>query len=89
MILLAGVPSRWRSHSRGRRNRESDLPGLSCNPLGQAAQINAAAPDLTVTMGLCLGHDILFHRHLEGDVTTLVVKDRVHGHAPRKGLVNA
>ena len=70
-------------------NRESDLPGVSCNPLGQAAQINAAAPDLTVTMGLCLGHDILFHRHLAGDVTTLVVKDRMHGHAPHKGLVSA
>ena len=67
-------------------NEQSDLPGVSCNPLGQAAQLNAAKPELTVTMGLCLGHDILFNRHIESDVTTLVVKDRVHGHAPLKGL---
>lgn len=67
-------------------NENSELPGVSCNPLGQAAQLNAAKPDLTVTMGLCLGHDILFNRHIESDVTTLVVKDRVHDHAPLKGL---
>ena len=67
-------------------NSKSELKGVSCNPLGQAAQLNAMRPDLTVTMGLCLGHDILFNRYIEGDVTTLAVKDRVHGHSPLKGL---
>ncbi len=67
-------------------NAKSELPGVSCNPLGQAAQLNAAGVELTVTMGLCLGHDILFNRQIESDVTTLVVKDRVHNHAPLKAL---
>ena len=69
-------------------NSLSDLEGVSCNPLGQAAQLNAADPELTITMGLCLGHDILFNRHIQGDVTTLVVKDRVHEHAPLLGLAD-
>ncbi len=67
-------------------NEKSQIKNVSCNPLGQAAQLNRVEPDLVVTMGLCLGHDILFNRAIEADVTTLVVKDRVHNHAPLKAL---
>lgn len=64
-------------------NAQSQLHKVSCNPLGQAAQIRSAKVDLVVTMGLCLGHDILFQQALEGTpCTTLVVKDRTSGHAP-------
>ena len=36
----------------------------------------------SVVVGLCVGHDVLFGRHSEAPVTTLVVKDRVTGHNP-------
>lgn len=67
-------------------NQESTLAGVSCSPLNQAAQLNAQGVDLAIVMGLCMGHDILFNRHFEGDVTTLVVKDRPFGHEPVKGI---
>jgi len=69
-------------------NQESQNKNVSCNPLGQAAQLNQAKPGLVITMGLCLGHDILFNRAIEADVTTLVVKDRVYNHAPLNALKN-
>lgn len=55
---------------------------VSCNPIGQALQLNHEKADLVVMIGLCLGHDILFQREIEADCTTLVVKDRVFNHAP-------
>lgn len=69
-----------------RINGASSIRGVGCNPIQQAREINARGPGLTVTMGLCLGHDILFNRHVEGDVTNLVVKDRIHAHAPLEAL---
>lgn len=67
-------------------NEKSNLPGVSCNPINQAAQMNAQKVDLAVVIGLCLGHDILFNRHIDADVTTLIVKDRVHNHYPLEGI---
>ncbi|MCK5157115.1 MAG: DUF1847 domain-containing protein [Spirochaetales bacterium] len=69
-------------------NKESTLPGVSCSPLNQAAQLNQENVDLAVVIGLCMGHDILFHREFTGDVTTLIVKDRPNNHAPMKGIEN-
>ena len=37
-------------------------------------------------MGLCVGHDSLFFRHIEGLATVLVTKDRVLGHNPIAAL---
>jgi len=59
-----------------------DSDSVSCNPAGQAETMNRLQPDLVVEMGLCLGHDILFHQHLEVPHTVLAVKDRRHHHAP-------
>jgi uncharacterized metal-binding protein len=67
-------------------NQQSDLPGVSCNPINQAAQMNAEGVDLAVVIGLCLGHDILFQKHVDADVTTLIVKDRVYNHNPLAGI---
>ncbi|HII84513.1 MAG TPA: DUF1847 domain-containing protein [Methanobacterium subterraneum] len=53
-----------------------------CNPLGQASILNEKNTDLNIIIGLCIGHDILFTRHSEAAVTTLVVKDRVLAHNP-------
>ncbi len=67
-------------------NQNSSLPGVSCDPLGQAAQLKSQRVDLAVLIGLCLGHDMLFTRHYSGDMTTLVVKDRPFSHDPVKGI---
>lgn len=63
-------------------NEQSCINKVSCNPLSQAAQMQAEGVDLAITMGLCLGHDILFTKHIQADVTNLLVKDRVHNHQP-------
>ena len=60
--------------------------GTSCNPVGQAAQLAEQGTELNIAMGLCLGHDLLFSKHSQAPVTTLVVKDRVHGHNPIAAL---
>ena len=60
--------------------------GTSCNPVGQAKVLADAGTELNVAMALCLGHDLLFAKHSAAPVTTLVVKDRVHGHNPIAAL---
>jgi uncharacterized metal-binding protein len=67
-------------------NPESSICNVSCNPIGQARQLNHENVDLVVMIGLCLGHDILFQREVKADCTTLVVKDRVFDHAPLNEL---
>lgn len=60
--------------------------GVNCNPAGQAMDINKSSADLVIEMGLCLGHDILFHRYLEKPFTVFAVKDRVYNHNPLEAL---
>ena len=60
--------------------KEGDV--VSCNPAGQALVLNRKAPDIVVEMGLCLGHDMIFHQTLQVPVTVLLVKDRTVGHHP-------
>ncbi|MCD4689106.1 MAG: DUF1847 domain-containing protein [Desulfuromonadaceae bacterium] len=60
--------------------------GTSCNPIGQATLLAERDTELNIAMGLCLGHDLLFSKHSKAPVTTLVVKDRVHGHNPIAAL---
>lgn len=50
---------------------------IACNPIGQAGMLNRAGVELTVMMGLCVGHDILFQKYCDSPVTVLAVKDRV------------
>ena len=55
--------------------------------MNAAAKIlNDAKTDLNIVMGLCVGHDILFHKYIQGPTTTLVVKDRVLAHNPAAAL---
>ena len=58
------------------------LGQASCNPAGQAQQLERAGCDLAIVMGLCVGHDTVFYRTCTLPVTTLAVKDRVLGHNP-------
>ncbi len=69
-------------------NTESSIDKVSCNPLAQAEQINNENVDFTITMGLCLGHDIIFQKQINSYTTTLIVKDRVHNNNPLKALRN-
>jgi uncharacterized metal-binding protein len=57
-----------------------------CNPISQAAFLNRARTDFNIMLGLCIGHDSLFLRHVEALTTVFAVKDRVTGHNPLAAL---
>ena len=60
-----------------------------CNPIYQARALNRAGTELNIVMGLCVGHDSLFYKYIDGLTTTLVVKDRATGHNPVAVLYGA
>ncbi len=69
----------------GLQENDKVRPGTfepACNPIAQARILNAEGMEMNIIMGLCVGHDMLFSKHSEAPVTTLVVKDRVTGHNP-------
>jgi uncharacterized metal-binding protein len=68
-------------------NAASCIHKVSCNPIGQAEQLNTENVDLSLIVGICLGHDIILQRNLKMDFTTLVVKDRVFKHNPLSALM--
>jgi len=74
----------------GRITKQELLGGegqsIMCNPSGQAEYLKAHDTQLNISMGLCVGHDMLFTRKSEVEVTTLVVKDRVNHHNPIEGI---
>ena len=70
-------------------NISSKIEKVSCNPLAQAEQLNTESVDFTITVGLCMGHDILFNKHIKSYTTTLIVKDRVHDHNPGAAVIIA
>lgn len=53
-----------------------------CNPVAQAKILNRAKAELNIELGLCIGHDILFHKYVRAPVTVFAVKDRVLAHNP-------
>lgn len=59
-----------------------------CNPVAQAMLLDAAGSQLSIVVGLCVGHDSIFYRTSKAPVTTLVTKDRVLGHNPVAALYN-
>ncbi len=58
----------------------------ACNPIAQAQLCNRAGTDMNIIVGLCVGHDMLFAKHSQAPVTTLICKDRVLGHNPAAAL---
>ncbi len=66
----------------------ADAKGTSCNPAGQADFLAQNNTQLNISMGLCIGHDIIFNQKSKVPVTTLVVKDRVLKHNPLEALKN-
>ena len=69
----------------GLKEEDKVRPGSfepACNPIAQARICNRIGTDMNIIVGLCIGHDMLFNKHSDAPVTTLVVKDRVTGHDP-------
>lgn len=57
-----------------------------CNPIAQAEILNRAGTELNIMMGLCVGHDALFLKHVTAYTTVFATKDRVLGHNPMAAL---
>ncbi len=68
---------------------EKNTDTVSCNPAGQALALKKKGADFVIEMGLCMGHDVIFHETLEIPFTTYLVKDRIHNHSPIKALGSA
>ncbi len=60
--------------------------GVFCNPVMQASVLNRESTQLNILLGLCVGHDSLFIRHSDADVTPLVVRDGQLGNNPAVAL---
>jgi uncharacterized metal-binding protein len=74
-----GVPEEYKT--KGKHVFEA-----ACNPILQAEMLNRAGAQVNVIVGLCVGHDMVFTKNSKAPVTTLIVKDRMLGHNPIKGL---
>ncbi|MBP2645342.1 MAG: hypothetical protein H6Q75_782 [Firmicutes bacterium] len=61
------------------KNRKAEI---MCNPAIQAKMLNEVATEINFTVGLCVGHDMIFGLHSEAPVSALAVKDRVLAHNP-------
>ncbi len=55
---------------------------ILCNPAGQADYLNGCGCELNISMGLCVGHDMIFNKKSEAPVTSLFTKDFSNGHNP-------
>lgn len=73
--------------SQDKINLESEIQNVSCNPITQASQLNIDKTEFVITMGLCLGHDILFQKYIQAPNTVLIVKDRVNNHNPLNEII--
>lgn len=61
----------------------------SCNPVAQALVLNENDTELNFTLGLCLGHDILFNKLSKAPISAFIVKDRVLAHNPVAALYSS
>lgn len=68
----------------GRLSKQDLLGGNSrrilCNPAGQADFLNQNKTDLNISVGLCVGHDMVFNQNSLAPVTSLFVKDFTNNH---------
>ncbi len=61
---------------------------VMCNPLGQAEFLNKHKTELNISMGLCVGHDMIFSKHSDGLVTNLFDKDFTNNNNPAKAIAD-
>ena len=67
---------------------QNEYEGM-CNPIGQAKILDDLKVDFVVLLGLCVGHDTLFVKHVEAPCTVLAVKDRAMGNNPLAAVYTA
>lgn len=60
--------------------------GSLCNPAGQADYLNEKQTDLNLSLGLCMGHDMIFNSESNAPVTTLFTKDFTNNHNPARAV---
>lgn len=75
------------------RISKSELLGGSgnrilCNPAGQADFLNANKTELNISMGLCVGHDMIFGKMSKGLVTNLFDKDFTNNNDPAQAIAD-
>ncbi len=61
---------------------------IMCNPAGQAEYLKKNNTELNISMGLCVGHDMIFNQKSASPVSTLVVKDRPTQNNPMESIHN-
>jgi len=61
---------------------------IMCNPAGQAEYLKEHNTELNISMGLCVGHDMVFNQKSASPVSTLVVKDRTNNNNPIETINN-
>lgn len=59
-----------------------------CNPAGQADFLNKNNTELNISMGLCIGHDMIFNKKSEAYVTNLFDKDFTNKNNPAQALAD-
>ena len=61
---------------------------IMCNPVGQAEYLKENKTEMNISMGLCVGHDMIFNQKSSSPVSVLVVKDRTTKHNPLESINN-
>jgi uncharacterized metal-binding protein len=64
----------------------SDGNGIMCNPAGQAKYLKDNNTELNISMGLCVGHDMVFYQKSIAPVTDLIVKDHANKNNPMESI---
>lgn len=74
----------------GRVTQEEILGGaggrILCNPAGQADFLNKKETQLNISMGLCVGHDMIFSKASNALVTNLFDKDFTNNNNPADAI---
>lgn len=62
------------------------MMGPCCDPLSQAEFLNHENTDFNIMVGLCLGHELVFQKHINAPYTTFLVKDFATQHKTVENL---
>jgi uncharacterized metal-binding protein len=61
---------------------------IMCNPAGQAEYLKENNTELNISMGLCVGHDMIFNQKSAAPVTVLLIKDHANRQNPMESINN-
>lgn len=59
-----------------------------CNPAGQALYLNEKQTDLNISIGLCVGHDMIFNQKSVAPVTSVFTKDFTNNNDPSQAVLD-